>query len=162
MASGHVNRVNRPNTWLHRPSLRREVFPCQLGAVHTWHFAPLVVRPLSVRRDHGAESAAAQPARPNVTTLPVALRLSVTASTWAAQASSAARFSAAQSWQLIDPGDAGAAAADVVQHRFPCLARGSHLARRGRNWRSCFPGASLKRRWSTIAQGPTMIISMII
>ena len=39
MASGHVNRANRPNTWLHRPSLRREVFPCQLGAVHTWHIA---------------------------------------------------------------------------------------------------------------------------
>jgi hypothetical protein len=36
MASGHVNRRNRPNTWLHRPTLRREVFPCQLGAVHTW------------------------------------------------------------------------------------------------------------------------------
>ena len=29
MASGHVNRANRPNTWLLRPSLRREVFPCQ-------------------------------------------------------------------------------------------------------------------------------------
>ena len=39
MASGHVNRTNRPNTWLHRPSLRREKSPCQLGAVHTWHFA---------------------------------------------------------------------------------------------------------------------------
>jgi hypothetical protein len=37
MASGHVNRTNRPNTWLHRPSLRREDSPCQLGAVHTWH-----------------------------------------------------------------------------------------------------------------------------
>jgi hypothetical protein len=36
MASGLVCRANRPNTWLHRPSLRREVFPCQLGAVHTW------------------------------------------------------------------------------------------------------------------------------
>jgi hypothetical protein len=24
MASGHVNRTNRPNTWLHRPSLLRE------------------------------------------------------------------------------------------------------------------------------------------
>src|SRR5205809_2392240 len=35
MASGHVNRINRPNTWLHRPSLRREDSPCQLGAVHT-------------------------------------------------------------------------------------------------------------------------------
>jgi hypothetical protein len=39
MASGLARRANRPNTWLHRPSLRREVFPCQLGAVHTWHFA---------------------------------------------------------------------------------------------------------------------------
>jgi hypothetical protein len=37
MASGHVNRINRPNTWLHRPSLRREDFSCQPGAVHTWH-----------------------------------------------------------------------------------------------------------------------------
>ena len=24
MASGHVNRTNRPNTWLHRPMLLRE------------------------------------------------------------------------------------------------------------------------------------------
>jgi hypothetical protein len=39
MASGHVNRINRPNTWLHRPSLRREDFSCQPGAVHTSHFA---------------------------------------------------------------------------------------------------------------------------
>ena len=39
MASGHVNRANRPNTWLHRPATRREDSPCQLGAVHTWHFA---------------------------------------------------------------------------------------------------------------------------
>ena len=36
MASGHVNRAQRPNTWLHRPSLRREDSSCQLGAVHTW------------------------------------------------------------------------------------------------------------------------------
>jgi len=41
MASGHVNRTNRPNTWLHRPSLRREESPCQSGAVHTWHVADL-------------------------------------------------------------------------------------------------------------------------
>ena len=27
MASGHVNRIYRPNTWLHRPML----------TVHTWH-----------------------------------------------------------------------------------------------------------------------------
>ena len=26
MASGHVNRTKRPNTWQHRPSLRREDF----------------------------------------------------------------------------------------------------------------------------------------
>ena len=37
MASGHVNRTNRPNTWLHRPTCVREENPCQLGAVHTWH-----------------------------------------------------------------------------------------------------------------------------
>jgi hypothetical protein len=36
MASGHVNRVNRPNTWLHRPMLQREESPCQPAAVHTW------------------------------------------------------------------------------------------------------------------------------
>ena len=39
MASGHVNRTQRPNTWLHRPSPQREDSPCQLGAVHTWPFA---------------------------------------------------------------------------------------------------------------------------
>jgi len=43
MASGHVNRINRPNTWRHRPATRREDFPCQLGAVHTWHFRGLAV-----------------------------------------------------------------------------------------------------------------------
>jgi hypothetical protein len=36
MASGHVNRASRPNTWLHRPSCKREENPCQRGAVHTW------------------------------------------------------------------------------------------------------------------------------
>ena len=39
MASGHANRANRPNTWLHRPATQREVLTCQLGAVHTWHRA---------------------------------------------------------------------------------------------------------------------------
>jgi hypothetical protein len=39
MASGHVNRIKRPNTWLHRPNLRREDSPCQPGAVHTWPIA---------------------------------------------------------------------------------------------------------------------------
>jgi hypothetical protein len=33
-----VNRIYRPNTWQHRPSLQREESPCQSGAVHTWHF----------------------------------------------------------------------------------------------------------------------------
>jgi hypothetical protein len=42
MASGHVNRANRPNTWLHRPNLQREKSPCQLGAVHTWLPAQLI------------------------------------------------------------------------------------------------------------------------
>jgi hypothetical protein len=37
MASGHVNRIKRPNTWLHRPMLQnREESSCQTGAVHTW------------------------------------------------------------------------------------------------------------------------------
>jgi len=39
MASGHENRASRPNTWLHRPSCKREENPCQQGAVHTWHLA---------------------------------------------------------------------------------------------------------------------------
>ena len=39
MASGHVSRTNRPNTWQHRPATQREDSPCQLGAVHTWHIA---------------------------------------------------------------------------------------------------------------------------
>src|SRR5262245_48820464 len=39
MASGHVNRTNRPNTWLHRPTCKREEKPCQLGAVHTWQIS---------------------------------------------------------------------------------------------------------------------------
>jgi len=39
MASGHVNRTKRPNTWLHRPACKREEKPCQLGAVHTWHIS---------------------------------------------------------------------------------------------------------------------------
>ena len=33
MASGHANRANRPNTWLHRPATRRHVLTCQPGAV---------------------------------------------------------------------------------------------------------------------------------
>src|SRR5262249_16431427 len=41
MASGHVNRTNRPNTWLHRPACGREESPCQPGAVHTWHKADM-------------------------------------------------------------------------------------------------------------------------
>ena len=42
MASGHANRANRPNTWLHRPTPRREVLTCQPGAVHTWHLADMM------------------------------------------------------------------------------------------------------------------------
>jgi hypothetical protein len=49
MASGHVNRTNRPNTWLHRPSLQREDSSCQLGAVHTWHKADIQFAATNVR-----------------------------------------------------------------------------------------------------------------
>jgi hypothetical protein len=36
MASGHVNRANRPNTWPLRPTPQSEDSTCQPGAVHTW------------------------------------------------------------------------------------------------------------------------------
>ena len=39
MASGHVNRANRPNTWPLRPTPQSEDSPCQPGAVHTWPIA---------------------------------------------------------------------------------------------------------------------------
>jgi len=42
MASGHANRANRPNTWLHQPAMRRDVLTCQPGAVHTWHLADIL------------------------------------------------------------------------------------------------------------------------
>ena len=36
-ASGHVCRINRPDTWLHPTTLhQRQNNPCQQGAVHTW------------------------------------------------------------------------------------------------------------------------------
>jgi hypothetical protein len=49
MASGHVNRTYRPNTWQHRPSLRREDSSCQPGAVHTWHKADVAAAVVNVR-----------------------------------------------------------------------------------------------------------------
>src|SRR4029078_5934152 len=49
MASGHANRANRPNTWLHRPATRREVLTCQPGAVHTWHEADVQTPLMDVR-----------------------------------------------------------------------------------------------------------------
>jgi hypothetical protein len=46
MASGYVNRIKRPNTWLHRPMLQnREESSCQTGAVHTWHKADIADSP---------------------------------------------------------------------------------------------------------------------
>ena len=51
MASGHVNRTYRPNTWQHRPSLRREDSSCQPGAVHTWHFSDLALAPCDIEPD---------------------------------------------------------------------------------------------------------------
>ena len=50
MASGHVNRIKRPNTWLHRPMLQnREESSCQTGAVHTWHKADVPTAAKNVR-----------------------------------------------------------------------------------------------------------------
>jgi hypothetical protein len=59
MASGHVHRANRPNTWLLRPTPQSEDSSCQPGAVHTWPNAELVPRLflsqlLGVRRTHCA------------------------------------------------------------------------------------------------------------
>ena len=48
MASGHVNRANRPNTWLHRPTLQRDDSSCQPGAVHTWPLADIAPRSADV------------------------------------------------------------------------------------------------------------------
>jgi hypothetical protein len=48
MASGHVNRTKRPNTWLHRPACGSEESPCQLGAVHTWHETAVLCVPTNV------------------------------------------------------------------------------------------------------------------
>jgi hypothetical protein len=40
MASGHVYRARRPNTWPLRPTPQSEDSTCQPGAVHTWPIAP--------------------------------------------------------------------------------------------------------------------------
>jgi len=56
MASGHVNRTYRPNTWQHRPSLQREESPCQPGAVHTWHETDMPQWSLYVRSWGQAEN----------------------------------------------------------------------------------------------------------
>jgi hypothetical protein len=61
MASGHVNRT-RPNTWLHRPATRREDSPCQLGAVHTWHFCDVRIR----RCDVWFRSQSGRPTKPTL------------------------------------------------------------------------------------------------
>jgi len=56
MASGQVNRIKRPNTWLQRPMLQnREESSCQTGAVHTWHETDLPGRPDDVRDRGRAE-----------------------------------------------------------------------------------------------------------
>jgi hypothetical protein len=49
MASGHVNRANKAEHMAapHR-YLRREDFPCQFGAVHTWPIPVFNTRTLSV------------------------------------------------------------------------------------------------------------------
>ena len=62
MASGHASRINRPNTWLLRPDLRREESPCQHGAVHTWHKADIARDALECPLS-GAKQTFAQQAR---------------------------------------------------------------------------------------------------
>ena len=58
MASGHANRANRPNTWLHRPATQREVLTCQPGAVHTWHIAdvPLALTNVCFEGNNGHDA----------------------------------------------------------------------------------------------------------
>jgi hypothetical protein len=65
MASGHVNRIKRPNTWLQRPMLQnREESSCQTGAVHTWHFSDLARCLARVRHAlQSRHSTAANPTR---------------------------------------------------------------------------------------------------
>jgi hypothetical protein len=41
MASGHVNRTQRPDNGCTDQNCNREETPCQLGAVHTWHLADI-------------------------------------------------------------------------------------------------------------------------
>jgi hypothetical protein len=64
MASGHANRTNRPNTWPHRPSLRREESPCPIrsrphmaqsvsAAVSELWLLPEVKRPTLLRCGNG-------------------------------------------------------------------------------------------------------------
>jgi hypothetical protein len=49
MASGQVNRANRPNTWPLRPTPQSEDSPCQPGAVHTWPIGDVAPRLTEVR-----------------------------------------------------------------------------------------------------------------
>jgi hypothetical protein len=71
MASGHVNRTNRPNTWLHRPACGREESPCQPGAVHTWHISDIARQQVEVRfrckSGHAADITAMTGFDPDVT-----------------------------------------------------------------------------------------------
>src|SRR3990172_10006751 len=72
MASGHVNRINRPNTWLHRPTLRREDLTCQPGAVHTWHFPTLLISGTfdTLTSLAGAKAAAAKLSNATIISIP--------------------------------------------------------------------------------------------
>src|SRR5215467_5350328 len=55
MASGHINRANRPNTWLHRPAANVKKSLANSGAVHTWHKADIPRCLLFVRFRGGAD-----------------------------------------------------------------------------------------------------------
>src|SRR5262249_28082568 len=58
-------------TWLHRPAMRREDFPCQLGAVHTWHKADVPRAERDVRFSNRPSGSSTF----RLTTTPVAMSL---------------------------------------------------------------------------------------
>jgi hypothetical protein len=73
MASGHVNRTKRPNTWLHRPACGREESPCQPGRSCRTSVADQCPK-LGVERTQRGHAAMAEsdPKRPSTLGIPLA------------------------------------------------------------------------------------------
>jgi hypothetical protein len=74
MASGQVNRIKRPNTWLQRLMLQnREESSCQTGAVHTWHKAdqPIALGDVRFRGTSELALSTCDAARPSVAAAPL-------------------------------------------------------------------------------------------